>query len=82
MNSTVEQLAIRVSAEFREMPDLKLTMSQAQRLWGVDSDALAEVVALLVARSVLRRQADTISRGRPTPAEQQVTATASRSVAP
>ena len=57
----VEQLAVRVSGEFREMPGLRLTMPQAQRLWGLDGDTCAEVVALLVARSILRRHADTIT---------------------
>ena len=61
MNNDVEQLAVRVSAEFKEMPGLRLTISQAQRLWRLDGDTCAEVVALLVARSVLRRQADTIT---------------------
>jgi hypothetical protein len=60
MHTDVEALAVRVSAEFREMPGLRLTISQAQRLWRLDGDTCAEVVALLVARSVLRRQKDTI----------------------
>ena len=61
MHTDVEALAVRVSAEFKEMPGLRLTISQAQRLWRLDGDTCAEVVALLVARSVLRRQKDTIT---------------------
>jgi hypothetical protein len=61
MKNDVEQLAVRVSGEFMEMPGLRLTMSQAQRLWCIDGETCAEVVALLVARSILRRQADTIT---------------------
>lgn len=61
MKNNVEQLALRISGEFLEMPGLRLTMPQAQRLWCLDGDTCAEVVALLVARAVLRRQADTIT---------------------
>jgi hypothetical protein len=61
MKTNVEQLALRVSGEFMEMPGLRLTMSQAQRLLCIDGDTCAEVIALLVARSILRRQADTIT---------------------
>ena len=61
MKNNVEQLAVRVSAEFQEMPGMRLTMPQAQRLWCLDGDTCAEVVALLVARSVLRYQAETIT---------------------
>jgi hypothetical protein len=61
MKNDVEQLAVRVSAEFLEMPGMRLTMSQAQRLWCLDGDTCAQVVALLVARSVLRYQSNTIT---------------------
>jgi hypothetical protein len=59
----VEQIAARVSAEIREMPGLRLTISQAQRLWGLDQDTCAEVVALLIARSILQRHKDTLTSG-------------------
>jgi hypothetical protein len=61
MKNNIDQLAVRVSAEFQEMPGMRLTLPQAQRLWCLDGDTCAEVVALLVARSVLRYQAETIS---------------------
>ena len=61
MKSDVEQLALCVSAEFLEMPGMRLTMPQAQRLWGLDGDTCAEVVAVLVARSILRRHAGKIA---------------------
>ena len=57
----IELLAARVSGEFREMPGLRLTISEVQRLCGVDRDTCVEVVALLVARSVLQRQNDTVT---------------------
>jgi hypothetical protein len=65
MKNDLEQLAARVSAEFLEMPGMRLTMSQAQRLWNLDADTCSELVALLVARSVLRRQAHFITMGHP-----------------
>jgi hypothetical protein len=58
--TNIEQLVVRVSAEIREMPGLRLTIPQAQRLWGLDGDTCAEVVALLIARSILHRQGDTL----------------------
>ena len=57
----VEQIAERVRAEFLEMPGLQLTMPQAQRLWGLDPDTCAHVVALLVERAVLSHQSDRIT---------------------
>jgi hypothetical protein len=65
MKRDVEQLAIRVSAEFLEMPDMQLTMSQARRLWCIDNDTCTEVIALLVARSFLRFKGQTIALARP-----------------
>jgi hypothetical protein len=35
---TVQQLAVRVRAEFAEMPDLCLTPTQAHRMLGIDAD--------------------------------------------
>ena len=60
MKTDVERLALCISAEFQEMPGLRLTMPQAQRLWSLDGDTCAEVVAILVGRSILQRQAETI----------------------
>jgi len=57
----VEHLALRVRAEFLEMPGLELTLSQAQRLWGLEPEVCALVVDLLVDRSVLRRRGGRIS---------------------
>jgi hypothetical protein len=51
---SVEQIATRIHAEFREMPGLQLTLVQAQRLWGLEPSTCEAVVALLVAREVLR----------------------------
>lgn len=34
--STREDLIVRISAEYLEMPGLRLTLRQALRLWGLD----------------------------------------------
>lgn len=57
----VEHLAVRVRAEFLEMPGLRLTLPEAQRLWGLDPEICAKVVDILVDRAVLRRRGATIS---------------------
>lgn len=57
----VEHLAIRVRGEFLEMPGLRLTLPEAQRLWGLGPDVCAQVVDLLVDRAVLRRRGDVIT---------------------
>jgi len=57
----MEQLADRVRGEFAEMPGLRLTMRQAQRLWNLDRDASEKVVDLLVGRTVLQRVNGNIS---------------------
>ena len=44
----------RIEAEYREMPGLLLTERQMQRLWGLDGQECADLVAILVARGVLR----------------------------
>ena len=57
----VEHLASRVRAEFLEMPGLRLTLSQAQRLFRLEPEVCAQVVDILVDRAVLRRRGGTIS---------------------
>jgi hypothetical protein len=54
----VEQLAVHMSSEFRALPGMRLTVAQGRRLWTAAPDEFAEAVALLVARSVLRRHGD------------------------
>jgi hypothetical protein len=45
---------LRIEAEYREMPGLRLTETQMQRLWGLDSHTCTKLVTVLVARGVLR----------------------------
>jgi hypothetical protein len=45
---------VRLTAEFREMPGLRLTTQQTARLIGVDVETAASVLASLVERGFLR----------------------------
>jgi hypothetical protein len=51
----IRELLLRIESEYREMPGLSLTMSQAERLWGLDSSTCAFVLTTLIERRVLRR---------------------------
>ena len=48
-----DQLLHRVRAEFREMPCLRLTREQAQRLFGLRADISERVLAALVREGTL-----------------------------
>ena len=58
---SIDHLAIRIRAEFQEMPGLTLTLPQAQRLWGLPPDVCARVVDVLLARAVLKRSGARLS---------------------
>jgi Fic family protein len=47
-----------VRAEFLEMPGLKLTVPQAQRLWGVDRSTCEALIARLTESRFLVRTRD------------------------
>lgn len=53
-----ESVVKRVRGEFLEMPDLKVTVPQAMRLWGLDRAECTEVIDILVKRSFLRVMPD------------------------
>ena len=44
----MEQLLSRIQSEFREMPGLRLTSRQAQRLWNLDQLVCEALLAALV----------------------------------
>jgi hypothetical protein len=44
----IDGLLIRVRAEYDEMPGLRVTKAQAERLWGLDNARCAAVLAALV----------------------------------
>jgi hypothetical protein len=48
----------RIQGEYREMPGLRLTSQQAQRLWGLDSQTCLSALELLVNSGFLWRAGD------------------------
>jgi hypothetical protein len=50
-----DALLRRVQGEFLEMPGLRLTQAQAQRLWGLDAASSASLLASLVEAQFLFR---------------------------
>lgn len=58
----------RVRSEFLEMPGLKLTVSQAQRLWGMDRLTCEALIDELTASRFLARTRDGAVVLRATPA--------------
>ncbi len=53
-----DRLLSTIWSEYAEMPGLKLTREQAQRLWAVDESTCTEVLESLVAAKLLIRGAD------------------------
>jgi hypothetical protein len=53
--ASLETLLTRIIGEYREMPGLNLTASQAQRLWRLDESTCRSTLDLLVARGFLSR---------------------------
>ena len=45
----------RIYSEYLEMPGLRLTAAQAQRLWGLEADICADALRALVEAGFLRR---------------------------
>jgi Fic family protein len=52
------RLLTRVRGEFIEMPGLKLTSQQAQRLWGLDRSICERVLSSLVREGFLEQTTD------------------------
>jgi hypothetical protein len=50
-------LVRRIECEYHEMPGLKLTEAQAQRLWGLDPTTCRVVLVTLMQKRFLRRTA-------------------------
>jgi hypothetical protein len=55
--SEVRKLLLRIQGEYREMPGLCLTPSQAQRLWSLDPATCDAALTTLTERGVLRQTA-------------------------
>jgi hypothetical protein len=62
--SNFESLIVRVQNEYLEMPGLRLNISQAMRLWGLDREECRQVLDALVRASFLHqtRRGDFIRR--------------------
>jgi hypothetical protein len=61
MSSTLavdETIVRRARAEYLEMPGLRLTSAQAQRLWGLDRRTCEELLATLASAHFLARTRD------------------------
>ena len=54
----LQELFRRIEGEYREIPGLSLTVSQAERLWGLDRSTCEFALAKLVERRVLTRAMD------------------------
>ncbi len=54
----IADLVVRIAGEFREMPGLRLTPAQAQRLWSVDRPTCEGVLNALVDAKVLSARPD------------------------
>lgn len=55
---TREGLLRRICGEYMEMPGLRLTRAQAQRLWGIDEQICASLLEFLVEGKFLQRTGD------------------------
>jgi hypothetical protein len=53
-----ETIVRRARAEYLEMPGLRLTSAQAQRLWGLDRRTCEELLATLTSAHFLARTRD------------------------
>ena len=54
---TDEQLLCRIRSEYLEMPGLRLTCAQAQRLWALDEQTCMRLLEMLVDAKFLQRNA-------------------------
>ncbi len=57
-STSMEQMLQRIQGEFSEMPGLRLTCRQAQRLWNLDALVCESVLAALVDVRFLVQTAD------------------------
>ena len=63
--SGIPALLRRIQREYQEMPGLRLTQAQAQRLWDLDATTCRAVLAILTERGFLKRTtADAYIRAR------------------
>ena len=53
--SGIPALLRRIQREYQEMPGLRLTQAQAQRLWDLDATTSRAVLTILTERGFLKR---------------------------
>jgi len=58
--SNMGEALIRIQTEFVEMPELKLTLAQAQRLWALPRDVCEDALNALIERRFLIRTPDRV----------------------
>jgi len=54
----VRNALLRIQTEYVEMPDLKLTARQAQRLWNLSHDVWETALAVLIGKQFLAETRD------------------------
>jgi hypothetical protein len=54
----IEDVLQRIQGEFVEMPGLRLTAAQAQRLWGLERELCGSLLSALVDAKFLERTRD------------------------
>lgn len=57
-SASIEEALRRIRGEYVEMPGLRLTIDQAQRLWGFDHVRCEALLGILIERRFLRRCRD------------------------
>jgi hypothetical protein len=55
---SLDELIVRVRSEYLEMPGLKLTITQASRLWGLDQSTCQALLGTLTNSRFLTRTRD------------------------
>ena len=57
-HASIDTWILRIRDEYEEMPDLRLTKPQMQRLWGLDPLTCDLIVDALLRAGVLRQRRD------------------------
>lgn len=57
-SSSLQAVLDRVRGEYLEMPGLRLTQAQAQRLWGLDALTCGRILSILLQTGFLRETHD------------------------
>jgi hypothetical protein len=58
VGAATDPILLRIRAEYLEMPGLRLTSAQAQRLWGLDAETCQRFLEVLTGETFLDRKAN------------------------